>query len=122
MTEPKPNLDLLRKVLRQIDEFPETWQQGSYAVKQPCGTALCVAGHAVVMSGHKINFDDRRSWNEGDLQTTCQTESGEWIEDLAIELLGLTVHEASDLFYGGNKRENIQRAAEAIAERAGESL
>lgn len=47
MTEPTPNLPLLRAVLAQIDAHPERWNQKDYATRGECGTAFCVAGWAV---------------------------------------------------------------------------
>lgn len=120
MTDPKPNLDLLRRVLRQIDDHPETWEQGDYAVKGPCGTAFCVAGHAVVMSGYKIKWCE--GVDDNTHESSCTTVDGQLVPPLAEQLLGITSEESDSLFFGGNSRDNIQRIAEAIAANRGEKL
>src|SRR5690348_5458725 len=42
-----PNIELLEKVLKHIEDNPETWDQGNWR----CGTSYCFAGHAVLLSG-----------------------------------------------------------------------
>lgn len=121
MTEdPKPNLDLLRRVLKQIDEHPETWYQDAYAKRTECGTVFCIAGHAVVLSGLSVDFDDRRC--PGNTCWSDVTENGDSIPGVAQELLGLTNEESDELFSAGEDRAEIQWLAEQIAARAGEKL
>lgn len=119
MPEPKPNLELLRRVLRQIDEHPETWEQSDYATKTQCGTRYCVAGHAVAMNGIEMQ------WRQGDypdqeyaMRTTSQVE----IFCEAQERIGLTDYEADKLFNASNSRADLERIATQIADRAGEPL
>lgn len=107
-----PNLPLLRKVLDHIDAHPEEWRQEVWVSKTPCGTAHCIAGHAVVLSG-------------GQFVTLNRVRIGEKVQNVhnvAADLLGLDDRTADDLFDAGNTREDIQRIAERIAERAGERL
>lgn len=136
--EPRPNLPLLRKVLSHIDAHPEEWVQQVYAVRGEtlrrvtdlrnsasgqalampvCGTAFCIAGHAVVMAGHDIDWD-----SHGRADSAAMTASGDYIEDVAKAELGLTDAEAVRLFAGPNTREDVQRYAERVAARAGEVL
>jgi hypothetical protein len=120
MTDPKPNLDLLRKVLKQIDEHPETWRQSAIAKRTPCGTAYCVAGHAALMSGHEFDWPEMNKtlnacWADN-------TVDGEEIWDVGRRELGLTSDEAANLFFARNTRECVQVHAQEIAARAGETL
>lgn len=115
---PKPDIARLRRVLAKIDAEPETWDQTAYALKHDCGTCYCIAGHVVVDEGHKISF--------GDFGNTCSTawftDDGVRVFDIASKLLGLTEEEAVLMFDAHNDRDDIQRYAERIAERAGEKL
>ncbi len=44
-----PNIELLNKVLKHIEDNPGTWDQRVWR----CGTSYCFAGHAAVLSGWK---------------------------------------------------------------------
>lgn len=115
---PVPNLPLLRKVLDHIDAHPEEWQQATYGTGTACGTAACIAGHAMLMSGYDFNpTDEIFSRPDGSIV--------EFEPDEGQTILGITYTEAS--LYGGlfdseNTRADVQRHAEAIAARAGERL
>lgn len=51
------NWPLLTQVLQQIMKDPASWQQGTWATRfGPCGTAYCVAGHAIALSGYEFVF------------------------------------------------------------------
>lgn len=134
MTEPIPNLPLLRKVLDHIDAHPDEWYQQDWGIQPTeyaectghdiealpapaCGTAFCIAGHAAIMSGA------RPLWRNGKMNDVC-TPAGAVVGtgDYAAEVLGLTSDEDVALFDEWNSRETIQRHAEAIAARAGEAL
>ena len=130
MTEPTPNLPLLRKILDQIDNHPTEWFQGAFAIRgdalvdelaerdltaPACGTAYCIAGWAVVLSGHTLRWDT-------DSDETIELSDGRDIPDVARYELGITEHEAAYLFEGGNDRDAVQEFAEQIADRAGETL
>lgn len=49
-----PNIELLDKVLKHIEDHPETWNQKDWR----CGTSYCFAGHAAVLSGWKPEGSD----------------------------------------------------------------
>jgi hypothetical protein len=114
-TEPKPNLDLLRRVLKQIDEHPETWDQRAWASKGGCGTAFCVGGWASYLAGYKPKINP--GWT-----TAWETVDDEEIEDVARRELSLSYEEAFYLFDSKNTRDDLQRIAQSIAARAGETL
>jgi hypothetical protein len=119
---PVPNLPLLRKVLDHIDAHPDEWNQstwGEVTWASSCGTAFCVAGHALVMSGYTTRLressDDELDFYDSDgLRVSPSAE--------ACFLLGLTDGEADWLFDASNSRETVQENAEEIAARAGEAL
>jgi hypothetical protein len=118
--EPKPNLPLLRAVLAQIDATPERWDQSMWALRTECGTAFCVAGWAVHISHPDagLKFD-----HYGEAFTCTLPGFGDvYILDEARRLLAITGTEANYLFSSFNSRSDVQRHAEAIAARAGESL
>lgn len=117
MERPEPGLPLLRAVLKQIDDHPETHDQSVMARKTACETALCVAGHAVALRGHKLQFDE-----DGDEGQAYYTTDGERIWDLAERELEIDEDWSYDLFYAENSREDIQRIAEQIAADRGEAL
>lgn len=55
MSEPKLNIELLKKVRDKIATTPEAYDQrlwGRHAETAPCGTAACIAGWAAHLSGN----------------------------------------------------------------------
>lgn len=44
-------VELLSKVMEYIETHPEKHRQDVWAIRAPCGTAYCFAGHVVVMTG-----------------------------------------------------------------------
>ena len=121
-TEPIPNLPLLRKALAHIDAHPDEWAQSSWATRtaaSSCGTAFCLAGHAVAMSGGDLHWDELSGLAS---DVTMPGGSPMSIQDAARDALGLTGIEAHYLFAIKNSRAGIQFIAEAIADRAGEWL
>ena len=132
MTEPTPNLPLLRKVLDHIDAHPTEWLQEIWGTDHAivtstgevdfdltldvseCHTAFCIAGWAVFLDGtHKISFQAG-----GMVVDNFHFSAG----GVAQQLLGLTDEESGALFHYGNKRADVQAIAKRIAERAGEVL
>lgn len=62
--QPIPNMEMLDNILDLIDAHPERWDQSTWATEvweetegEICGTALCVAGHAVAMKGYHIDYE-----------------------------------------------------------------
>src|SRR5580700_5304492 len=113
--EPRPNLELLRSVLRQIDAQPETWNQEHIAIPTSCGTAYCVAGWGVILAGHQIRFDA-----DGNAILDDDPWASIWV--CAVDEFGIDEDEAWGLFYSDNTRDDIERLATEIAARAGEPL
>jgi hypothetical protein len=106
------NVPLLRKTLEHITAHPEEHNQSFWAVQTPCGTAYCLAGHAVQLAGHEILWTDvcpcgcdsreRSAWHCTD---------GREIEYVATEELGLTEDQADDLFESRNTLHYLWRKA-----------
>lgn len=51
MTDPVPNVELLKRVRKHIDRHPDKWDQYTYRDVYECGTVMCFAGWAVQLSG-----------------------------------------------------------------------
>lgn len=120
---PTPNLPLLREILAYIDEHPEQHNQDWWAhAEEGCGTTYCVAGWAVHLRGYSIEW---APFGDGEYQADyCRDVNGDrrLIGAAAMELLGLTDGEATQLFTGCDNRDEVRDVAERIAKRAGEAL
>jgi hypothetical protein len=85
------NRALLRKLARKLRRLrhEEHYRQGSYGQETECGTAACIAGHTVLMSGHNL----------GECYGQCVKGGRVYdIHRTAQRLLGLTDGEASRIF------------------------
>lgn len=67
------------------------------------GTAACVAGHAVAMSGHIIDWDRSSSWP---FAIRCNNGS-DYIPEVAEKELGLSNDQAGELFASENTLEQL---------------
>lgn len=106
--EPKLEIDvpLLRKTLEHITAHPEEHQQGVWGARflmTACGTAFCLAGHAVQFAGHEIEWD-------GD-DIACDVVGGASIEFTAQRELGLEDRQADVLFNPFNTQRDLWRLA-----------
>lgn len=91
-------------------------------VGHACGTAGCLAGNAVILSGrYPIRIFDPFDYDEPYLKILI---NGEWksvspeIEPLAIKLLDLTMEQAATLFAPGNTLGFLWAIAELITDGA----
>jgi hypothetical protein len=99
---PVLNVDLLDRTLAHIEANPQEWDQRDWR----CGTRMCFAGHAALLSGGVFPFsaDDRGYVGDDDhappKQYAVQLPDGsmQHVEDCAIGALGLTADEADHLF------------------------
>lgn len=118
VTDPTPNLPLLREALawaRLENEKP--WEQSQWyqedfftegeMVGRTCDTAYCIAGW---VAAKEKTFEQMKRMG------------GHEVEALATKRLGLTEYEADYLFSGSNDLEDVEAAAADIADRAGEEL
>lgn len=112
-----PNTAELVAIYQHIVGNPKEWRQRWYATQTSCGTAYCVAGHAVVRAGYSPVFDGL-DYIGNDLVTFNAEKDGAIydIERLATQLLGLTRFQADDLFRAHN---SLNRIRELITEITG---
>lgn len=93
----KLNKALLRRLARKLRRLrhEEHYDQSSWHIKTQCGTAACIAGHAVIEAGYRILPAD----DPFDIPL-CSIEGGPPvpIDEAAQELLGLDHLLSPDLF------------------------
>lgn len=93
------NLVLLDKIILKIRAQPELWVQEMFRSESDCGTAFCVAGHAVAMThGDPGIFGPPEGW---------------W--SAGRQALGLTSSQGNYLFAGGNTFEEIEAYRDRLA-------
>lgn len=80
-----PNRELLLKIADKIERQPETYNQGEW-----CGTACCVAGHALLESGYTYRIGEYVRPDGTLLRLHFSEEAG--------PLLGLNPIQARELF------------------------
>lgn len=122
-TVPKPNLELLDRVMAQIEAHPSTWDQEFWAKRliddagNECGTAFCCAGWAVKIARPDLEFiwEGRAASRVRDPAAALTDD----IEDVARRLLGLTAAEADNLFNEDNTFDDLCYVVEKIKQRAG---
>lgn len=113
------NIPLFQKIHAQITRDPSSHYQGSW---ETCGTSRCIAGWAVHFEAHGDVYEYNDSGRATGWSTQVQTlfDSRDDLEDwwsvsrLGMHLLGLTVDQASRLFYADeyDAAEAVRLAAE----------
>jgi hypothetical protein len=102
----------LRALRSTVLNHPREWDQSNWAKRTECGTTMCLAGWACTLAGREID------WNPGFDMTPEEylneynalvsgtllpsddfSVTSDYIASFAEEWLGLTLEEASDLFY-----------------------
>ncbi len=128
--EPPPlNLPLLRKTVEQI-HIPGVWDQSSWmhtSKRSECGTAGCLAGWAVELTGrYDMIFERHEETTDAEeyVDKVVDRETGEteFLEVVARRELGLTDDEGEYLFDGSNSMADILHLCSSIAERSGEKF
>jgi len=107
------NIELLNKVMNHIELHPNQHDQTVWAERTVCGTAMCFAGWAVVLSGGKIAF-------AGNSTRTSQCRIDGAMDDIdlvAERLLGLSMDDANDLFGPTNTIEDLREIVDMLIER-----
>lgn len=109
------NVPLLRKVLEHITEHPEEHSQHVWAARSDCGTTMCVAGHAVSMTGHDMMYSSLGAYGEA---VGCTDKDGVAysIQAAAAKELDLSPSQASGLFHGANTLGALWRIANHITD------
>lgn len=67
------NIVLLRQIMRQIEDYPRSWNQGAWH----CGKSHCIGGWAQILSGSLSPLE-------------IQDQSYAAVEDAAVDALGLS--------------------------------
>lgn len=106
------NVHLLRKVLEHITEHPNEWDQDNWGVKTACGTAHCVAGHTVAMTGHELMWF--RQGSELHLGGVNGVAGYCSVHAAARDELGLDDDEAYLLFHPDNSLDVLWGYAEDL--------
>lgn len=107
-----------------MKESGSAWKQDAWVTPNvpECGTAYCLAGKAVSDAGYPMLLETLPG--DGMLRYTYDPDAkdgrGRTIEEVAIELLGLTETQAEVLFFANNSIEDLKMCAKAIAN--GENL
>lgn len=97
------NTELLERVMQHITDHPEQHNQSMWV--NECGTAACFAGWATLLSGWYV----QRVAPSKVVYVAHQDDLRDFlVNDLAVELLGITNDEADVLFGYGNSREMLQ--------------
>lgn len=113
------NEDLLRRVLTYITEHPDEHDQGNWAVRTECGTAYCLAGHTVVLSGHEVDWPTAFGASATTVTTAGVAGTDQTIGELAATLLGLDFEDAAGedgLFWGGHELRDLWRIAAELTD------
>jgi hypothetical protein len=104
-----PNAAELVAIYQHIKANPETWDQETFARKDACGTAYCVAGWAVVRAGYVPDWqsdEDGEFWADYVLKDEDEVRS---IRRRAAKILGLDHQRPIPLFRGDNTLDDIRR-------------
>jgi hypothetical protein len=124
-TAVKPNVELLRETLAQIEARPDEFDPDRF--RTPRG-AMCFGARACVIDGGVWVVDDTASPHAhlllarpGDPDESVQQMGYERVISVyarARRILGLTEHQAADLFAGGNSVADLRRIVAGICQGA----
>jgi len=102
-TTTRPNFELVDRIFEHIERIPWKWNQRSFVAPagrpiifglqrsiNECGTTFCFAGFALLLTDHLTEF--------GLVKMTGHSISD--YESAAIEVLGITLEQADQIFYG----------------------
>lgn len=109
-----PNMEMIDKILDHIEAHPETWNQKSWAQKVDCGTAFCVAGHAVAMTYPKAQFLFDQYWKTADVVELEPDGEERHVSELAREILDLNEYQGDALFDEANTLSDLRAKAERL--------
>jgi len=114
---PAPNVKLLNRILDIIETDPDHWDQETWVTETPCGTAYCFAGWAVHLNGYKFHPGWDLSLNTSDEVYKDNEKESIYIQDVAQEILGLTLLEATTLFSSWRTLDDIRAVVAHIIAR-----
>lgn len=110
-------LELLRAVREQIIEHPEEHNQRHWGAETDCGTTYCVAGWALALNDHPMEWTPRGG--EGTI-IAYAAEGGTDVATIARRLLSLSFEEAYGMFFAG-EAEALRLLDAAIERREAEA-
>lgn len=106
-----PNIELLDKALKIIEEHPEHWNQSHWH----CGTSHCLAGHIYLII-HELPYDCGSINNDED----CPLD--DYDDDVlentywdAKKALNISTKDADMLFDGENTLDDLKRMRDDLA-------
>jgi hypothetical protein len=109
---PIRNVERFRKVRERV--LSDGWEQRYWALRRPaCGTVHCVAGWTCHDAGDRFAWYESTDWvkpSHAPVEAAIfVVDGGVEVEifDRAMELLGLTVKEAEELFHSENDLEKV---------------
>lgn len=110
---------------RIIDRIKAKWGEHRREMDLVCPTACCLAGNILITNGDRFVVD--HEWDIGEQTTSveyCLDEKDQvhGIQNRAMEVAGLNLAEAQELFEGGNTAESIVESATRIAKEHGYEL
>jgi hypothetical protein len=108
------NIELLDKIIAQIEAHPELWDQKTWArpADSGCGTAYCVAGWAA-----ELTLPGPLKIHTGEFTGDFTDANGvehDW-RDYGREALGLQYFQVDPLFSGANTLDRIKELRDALA-------
>ena len=94
---------LAQQVLDHVEAHPENHDQGNWGKKNECGTTMCIAGTAALLSG-SAHFEQIRHpyHNNAYLRINediAHNYRGDTFFELGKDLLGLEAEDAFQIFY-----------------------
>jgi hypothetical protein len=129
-----PNIELLKRTLRYIEDHPYSWDQATFYTYDECGTSHCFAGWAVVLSGVRPHPDEKVLVDELPPEVRDRLDPKDvWVEfpgtrittiaDAATALLDVgrwrALPDHPHLFDGGNTLDDLRAmVAELCADAA----
>lgn len=101
------NVEECRAVYKAILADPLSHDQEHFGIKTPCGTSLCIAGHAVKLFKPEVMrwIVDQEDLTKAFLE---HIDPERTVEEEAREILGLSCDEAEELFLTMNNEDALR--------------
>jgi hypothetical protein len=92
------NIELGRLIVKQAETHPGSFNMLTWCYQSPCGTAACIAGHALLLCGYEFSGDCDAVFTSPDGERFVNGQ----IAREAQRVLGMTDYErwdGADIFY-----------------------
>jgi hypothetical protein len=109
------NTELLLRTLEQIERHPELWNQRDWC----CGTSHCFEGWAVTLAGGEWIDDQHLKPEEEQYIPDWPAPDGILADMRAMEVLGVSLDQAIDLFDQDNTLEDLRLQVKQLVELSG---